>query len=134
MFLRTIQIIEFWPASVEKCNFTRHSWKIFRENDLRYSVTVWKSALKRYHAKKISVKSHNKDLLNLLLQMHGFLPFRSISRSRRLNRFGRLLHILEIIQKNFFWINDNIWRYASLKMGQLSMLITFFHIRPYQVF
>ena len=64
--------------------------------------TVWKSTLKRYHAKKISVKPHNKNMLNTLLQMHDFLLLGSIFGSNRLNEFWRLVHMLELLEEHFF--------------------------------
>ena len=36
---------------------------------------MWKSTIKRYHARKFSVNPHNKNILNLLLQIHDFLLF-----------------------------------------------------------
>ena len=63
---------------------------------------MWKSTLKRYHAQKFSVKSHNKNMLNLLLQMHDFLPLGGIFGSIGINEYGRLVHMLEFILKNIF--------------------------------
>ena len=64
--------------------------------------TVSKSTLKRYHAKKNSVKPHNKNLQNLTLQMDDFLPLGGIFGLFRLNEFWRLASILDFIVKNIF--------------------------------
>ena len=65
--------------------------KKFREINfcilLRYYVHSVESTLKRYHAEIFSVKSHIKNLLNQLLQMHVFLPLGNISRPSVLNKF-----------------------------------------------
>ena len=63
---------------------------------------MWKSTLKRYHAQKFSVKPHIKNVLNLLLQMHDFLLLGGFFGSNGLNRYGRLVHMLEFIIKNIF--------------------------------
>ena len=60
-----------------------------------YVPTVWKSTQKRYHAEIFSVKSHNKNLLNQLQQMHVFLPLGNISRTSVLNKFWRLVYVLK---------------------------------------
>ena len=64
--------------------------------------TVWKSTPKRYHSKKISVKSHNKNLWKSTLQMHDFLVLRGISGLFTLNEFWRIGFILDFIEKNIF--------------------------------
>ena len=76
--------------------------RIFREN-----VTVWKSTIKRYHARKFSVNPHNKNILNLLLQIHDFLLFGDVFGSSGLNEFWRLVHMLEFIVKNIFSFNGH---------------------------
>ena len=76
--------------------------KNFRDSIIQLQCTVWKSTLKCYHAKKISVKPHNKNMLNTLLQMHDFLLLGSIFGSNRLNEFWRLVHMLELLVKNIF--------------------------------
>ena len=45
--------------------------KLYRNQLFRH--TVWKSTLKRYHDEKNSVKTHNKNLQNLILQMDDFV-------------------------------------------------------------
>ena len=69
--------------------------------------TVWKNTLKRYHAEKISVKPHNKNLWNLILQMDDFLSLWGISGWFTLNEFLRLLSMFSFILKNFFELVNN---------------------------
>ena len=69
--------------------------------------TVWKSTIKRYHARKFSVNPHNKNILNLLLQIHDFLLFGDVFGSSGLNEFWRLVHMLEFIVKNIFSFNGH---------------------------
>ena len=70
--------------------------------------TVWKSTLKCCHGEKNSVKSHNKNLQNLLLQMDDFLPLAGISGLFTYNEFCSQEFILEFIVKNFFSINGTL--------------------------
>ena len=96
--------------------------------------TVWKNTQNRYHAEKFSVKPHNINMSNLLLQILNFLPLGSNTGQCRLNIFQRLEHILQFRVKNISLNSKHIQRYHLLKIGQLLMLIIIFYIKPYQVF
>ena len=62
-----------------------------------FSLTVWKSTQKCYHAENFSIKSHIKNLLNIPLQIHGFLVLGDIFGSFLLNAIFRPVFILEFI-------------------------------------
>ena len=56
MTIKSRKIFLIWYTGVEKTEFSLY-WKIFREINLHYDFTVWKSTIKRNHAKRFSVKS-----------------------------------------------------------------------------
>ena len=69
--------------------------------------------MKFYHAEKISVKPHNKNLRNLILQMDDFLTLGGISGLFALNEILRLQLILNLIVKKLFFELVNIIRDIS---------------------
>ena len=65
-------------------------------------ATVWKNTQKRDHAKKISVKSHSKNLPIQLLQMHDFIFLGDIFGLNEVNEIERAVFKLVFIVKNIF--------------------------------
>ena len=94
---------------------------------------MWKNTQKRDHAKKISVKSHSKNLPIQLLQMHDFIFLGHFwiewSKWNWKSSIQTCIH-----SKKYFHVYELNQRYLVPKIGQLWELITFEHIRPDQVF
>ena len=81
-------------------DLTKNSW-----NWVTKLTTVWKSHQKSDHAEKFFVKSHSKNLLNLLLQMQGFLSLGDVFGSFGLNTIWRQAYFLEfLVNRNNFWM------------------------------
>ena len=137
IWMKTVPQNNSWASHINSRKKRENPFKVYfvkQHNNVRILSTVWKSTKKHNHAKNSFVKSNNKNLLILLLQMYDFLTLGGIYRFSGLNEFWRVINLLEVIVIKFFDSFRKILRSNLPKIGQLWWLITSDNRGPPQVF